>query len=659
MAFDADGNWVEENLDYWESEMPTELDVLPVGERVEMGADTYATRNADGSITFQDPDGSVYTVNQNGTYTTQSEGKTWTYDPKQESFVDSAGRPINTSPSSGFVDKLLATVQKNPLAALGTAAGIYSSLTGGNQTRTGVYQGNIPKYQAVREQVNYTDPNRRPGEAGRQYFTDVQYAKAGDQASIDKAKAASAEQAAGILAGYTPRAAAEVNPYVGKMKRAWETPPAAAPAAAATQPAETFMTPEQKLASLQPVVTAADGGLMAMAKGQYLRGSTDGMADKLDTTIDDQQPAKISHGEFVIPADVVSHLGNGNSDAGAEKLYQMMARIRKARTGNPEQGKRINPDKFMPGGLASLHKYSSGGGVKGFDGTNGSTVTTDTSSSSGTTGTNPLGSTNAQGLAPWVGDYVTDMLGKGQALSNQPYQAYKGPLTAGASDLQKQAFAGISDIAQGGYTPTTYSGGIFDTTQAQKYMNPYIQAALDPQLKEMQRQSDIARLADASRLTSAGAYGGSRQAIMEAEGRRNLLEKQGAAIGQGYQTAYDKAMAQYNADQARRLEAERAGEASRQYSADYGLKSAREMADLGATQRAIEAEGIAADKAEFEKQLEYPYKAVQYQKDLLTGLPITATANTPNTTQIGEITNQLRGLLALYNTIAKTTGATG
>lgn len=393
---------------------------------------------------------------------------------------------------------------------------------------------------------------------------------------------------------------------------------------------------------------------MAMAKGQYLRGPTDGMADKLNTTIDDQQPAKLSHGEFVIPADVVSHLGNGNSDAGADKLYQMMARIRKARTGNPKQGKQINPDKFMPGGLATLHEYYAGGDVKGFDGTTGSTVTTNSTGTTGTTGT-----TQSQGLAPWVGDYTTNMLAKGEALSNQPYQAYTGPLTAGASNLQQQAFAGISDIAQGGYTPGTFSGGIFDTSAAQKYMNPYIQTALDPQLKEMQRQSDIARLADAGRLTQAGAYGGSRQAIMESEARRNLLEKQGAAIGQGYSTAYDKAMQQYNADQARRMEAERAGEASRQYSADFGLKSTKELADLGAIERGITAEGIAADKAQFEEQRDYPYKAVQYQKDLLTGLPITATANTPNTTQIGEISNQIKGLLALYNTLAQVRGTGG
>ena len=93
---------------------------------------------------------------------------------------------------------------------------------------------------------------------------------------------------------------------------------------------------------------AAQGGLMNLAKGRYLNGATDGMADKIPANIEGSQPAALSHGEFVVPADVVSHLGNGNSEAGAQRLYDMMDRIRKARTGTTKQGKQINPDKFMP-----------------------------------------------------------------------------------------------------------------------------------------------------------------------------------------------------------------------------------------------------------------------------------------------------------------------
>ena len=95
-------------------------------------------------------------------------------------------------------------------------------------------------------------------------------------------------------------------------------------------------------------------GSLDMAQGgralppRYLNGHSDGMADKVPAHIDNKRPAALSDGEFVIPADVVSHLGNGNSNAGAKRLYKMMDDIRAARTGNPKQGKQINPDKFMP-----------------------------------------------------------------------------------------------------------------------------------------------------------------------------------------------------------------------------------------------------------------------------------------------------------------------
>jgi hypothetical protein len=98
----------------------------------------------------------------------------------------------------------------------------------------------------------------------------------------------------------------------------------------------------------QGQVIAVQGGLMNLAKGRYLNGSTDGMADKIPANIEGKQPAALSHGEFVIPADVVSHLGNGNSEAGAKRLYSMMDKIRHARTGTTKQGKQINPNKYLP-----------------------------------------------------------------------------------------------------------------------------------------------------------------------------------------------------------------------------------------------------------------------------------------------------------------------
>lgn len=98
----------------------------------------------------------------------------------------------------------------------------------------------------------------------------------------------------------------------------------------------------------------AQGGVADLggyaAGGKLLKGPGDGMSDDIVANIAGKQPARLADGEFVIPADVVSHLGNGSTDAGAKHLYKMMDRIRQARTGNPKQGKRINPDKFLPKG---------------------------------------------------------------------------------------------------------------------------------------------------------------------------------------------------------------------------------------------------------------------------------------------------------------------
>jgi hypothetical protein len=390
----------------------------------------------------------------------------------------------------------------------------------------------------------------------------------------------------------------------------------------------------------------ADGGEIAMAKGRYLRGETDGMADKLPARIGRDQPAALSHGEFVIPADVVSHMGNGNSDAGAKKLYQMMDKIRMARTGNKKQGKKINPDKFMPGGLAQA--YAAGGEVKKFQ-TGGTTTSPTAGFNAGLSGVE-------SNLSNWAGPYVTNMLGQGQALANMPYQAYMGQLSAGESPLQASAFSNAANLqtpssigtaattagnigtaAQGlKYTPTTTS---FDAAQAQSYMNPYLQASLNPQLEEARRQSQITQQQNAAKMTQAGAFGGSRQAILDAETQRNLGSNLANITGTGYNTAFNNAQQQFNADQQRKMQEAQYGAGFGLQGLQTGLSAAQAQGALGtqesqaginalnaqlaagAQQRGIESEGIAADKAQFEEARANPYKMVQFQQSLLQGLP--------------------------------------
>lgn len=154
------------------------------------------------------------------------------------------------------------------------------------------YQGKIPEYTAIREQVTgRDDTDRRPGSAGRRYFSDTMYAKKpeGQQPmSVEEAQAKAKAQAAGFA-------------YGGRVLE--------------------------------------DGG--------YLQGDSDGQADLVPGDIDGVQEARLSHGEYVLPADLVAILGNGNSDAGAAALDDFMSSVRKKATGTPKQQKNIDAGQVL------------------------------------------------------------------------------------------------------------------------------------------------------------------------------------------------------------------------------------------------------------------------------------------------------------------------
>ena len=278
-------------------------------------------------------------------------------------------------------------------AALGLGAG-YDSYKEAKEAQdafrkrpTSGYQGVIPEYTAYRERVPVSDINRRPGSSGRRYFTDMEFVGtpeyvvptipegASDETIADLNEQARADQQAGLdalLKGVRERAQTQKtdlaaanlgNPY-RQVNAPYATTPVAATPTNITptyQPTasndiydvlnrlveRSKITPygtTTTVSDTQDVVQAAGGGLM----GTYLAGKTDGMADQIPARIDNRQEARLSDGEYVVPADAVSHLGNGNSDAGAEVLKNMIARVRKERTGNPNQGKEINPNKILP-----------------------------------------------------------------------------------------------------------------------------------------------------------------------------------------------------------------------------------------------------------------------------------------------------------------------
>lgn len=229
--------------------------------------------------------------------------------------TDLAYKAIGYTPSVGSTSGSFNTDKLFSTLGLGASA---LGLMGGSGTPKPGYQGGIPEYDAVREVVPGTyDPNRRPGSGGQRYFTDTQY----QPKSASRGTPVSAEGLAALNAA---------NP-AQQMRR-----PGGPPVGIAQDVAQ------------DEVQQLAAGGIAQLKEGKYLNGASDGMADKVPANIDGVQEARLSDGEFVIPADVVSHLGNGNSDAGAKVLKDMMSRVRKVRTGNDKQGKEIDPNKFLP-----------------------------------------------------------------------------------------------------------------------------------------------------------------------------------------------------------------------------------------------------------------------------------------------------------------------
>ena len=324
-------------------------------------------------------------------------------------------------------------------------------------------------------------------------------------------------------------------------------------------------------------------------------------------------------------------------------------------------------------------------------------------SSTASIGAGPLETGSTGSLSPWAAPYVTGMLGKGQALANQDYQGYTGPLTSGPSTSQQAAFQGIAGLAvpttdMGAYQPQQFTAGAaqeyanpyleaapmgdttpfqpsqFTAADAQSYMNPYLEAGLQPQIVEAQRQAEMQRLQDAGRLTNAGAYGGSRQAIMESEGNRNLAQNLSDITGTGYRDAYNLAQNQFNVDQDRfqgaqndqrqyglQALANQQGQfntdQSRWQSAQgdansYGLQALQAQANLGQQERAIEQAGMTADLAQFEEERDFPYKQAQYQQSLLQGLPIAAqNISYQDESDLSKLLGVGGGLASIWETI--------
>lgn len=253
------------------------------------------------------------------------------------------------------------------LASLGGIGALLNSMGGGGGGGFAGYRGGIPKYTASRTQ--YAPPvstvNRGPApsnEAVMDYLkrpglNDSMIARSMNEYGVSPQQVATATQAP--LADVQARYQAAMGPNAGIARRPGSggvtyfspmvyTPQAAAAPAAPVAPVEQVTQPNPTIQD-----TYAAGGIASLGGysdgGQLLRGPGDGVSDDIPATIGDKQPARLADGEFVVPARIVSELGNGSTEAGARKLYAMMDRIKKARSKSMKNiAANSKADKHLP-----------------------------------------------------------------------------------------------------------------------------------------------------------------------------------------------------------------------------------------------------------------------------------------------------------------------
>ena len=285
------------------------------------------------------------------------------YKGESGTFMDSMGNIFNSA------GKLLTGgsgtgAQLASLAGLAGLAGAFGG--GGGSGGFAGYRGGIPKYTASRTQ--YAPPvstvNRGPAPSNemvmdylrRPGLNDSMIARSMNEYGVSPQQVATATQAP--LADIQARYQAAMGPNAGIARRPGSggvtyfspmvyTPQAAAAPAAPTTP----VTPTPANPIIEP--TYAAGGIASLGGysdgGQLLRGPGDGVSDDIPATIGGKQPARLADGEFVVPARIVSELGNGSTEAGARKLYAMMDRIRQARSKSLKNiAANSKADKYLP-----------------------------------------------------------------------------------------------------------------------------------------------------------------------------------------------------------------------------------------------------------------------------------------------------------------------
>ena len=241
------------------------------------------------------------------------------------------------------------------------------------------------------------------------------------------------------------------------------------------------------------------------------------------------------------------------------------------------------------------------------------------------------------GFAPVIAPYAEGLLGAAQAASAQPYQSYQdfakkyglsGDQVAAFNPLQLQSFKQAEGLGGEGanYSQNALqgiqalSGQRFGQEQAQQYMSPYIQSVIEQQQRDAERQSQIMGTQQQAQAAQAGAFGGSRDAIMRAERERNLALQKGDITATGMQNAFNAAQQQYNADQAKGLQGYSL--LGQQGQAALGLQN-----QIGGQQQQQAQNLINVGQQNYAAEQNYPFKNLGFMSDIIRGAPLTQTGS--------------------------------
>ena len=262
---------------------------------------------------------------------------------------------------------------------------------------------------------------------------------------------------------------------------------------------------------------------------------------------------------------------------------------------------------------------------------------------------------------------VERMLGKAEAYSNAPYQAYGGERIAGFNPMQEQAFQATANLGpsrqlgaatqlagQSGlgslYAGQNYQNMATNPYATQAYMSPYIQNALAPQMDEARRQSDITGVANASQAAMQGAFGGSRQGLVEAERQSNLGTQLNSIYGQGMQNAFQNAQQAQQFGSTLGLQGQQAAANAAQMLGQLGQTQFGQQKDVigmqsaaGSQQQGLQQQQLTQQYQDFLNQTGDPQKKLAFLSDMLRGLPMSQSVQQQYTAPTNTA-SQLAGL---------------